>query len=129
MMICASLYAIVHIQDQETEIAAYFADKYPGLQKVSEYFPQLVMAVAGNIMPEVTKFLIDFEEWDYPEDSTKQEILRNYISYMTNLVVFTILAYRGLYNIAFIDDIFGSSFASRETDDSRSICRYDIAGE
>ena len=87
------------------------------------------MAVIGNIIPELTKFLIDFEEWDYPEDSTKQEILRNYISYITNLIIFTILAYRGLYNIKFIDDIFGTNFAERDTDRDKAICHYDVAGE
>jgi hypothetical protein len=86
------------------------------------------MAVIGNIIPEITKFLIDFEEYDYPESATKQEIIRNYISYMTNLTIFTILAYRGLYNIAFIDRIFGTNFASTETDDSKRLCRYDHAG-
>jgi len=29
------------------------------------------MAVIGNIIPEITKFLIDFEEYDYPENTTK----------------------------------------------------------
>jgi len=62
------------------------------------------MAVIGNIIPEITKFLIDFEEYDYPENTTKQEIIRNYISYMTNLTIFTILAYRGLYNIVLLTE-------------------------
>jgi hypothetical protein len=39
IMICASVYAIVYIQDQEDAIAIYFADKYPLLKKISVYLP------------------------------------------------------------------------------------------
>ena len=38
-VICASVYAIVYIQDREDAIALYFADKYPLVKRISVYLP------------------------------------------------------------------------------------------
>ena len=87
------------------------------------------MSIIGTIIPEITKLLISFEKWDYPEDVTKNEIWRNFISQMLNLAIFTVIAYKGIYDISFVDELFNSHFAEANTDNGSTTCRYDVAGK
>lgn len=46
-----------------------------------------------------------------------------------NLAIFTVIAYKGLYDLSFIDSIFDSHFGEANTDVSATFCHYDAAGK
>lgn len=80
VLLLAGMKLIVYVQDNEAALAKYFADHAQVFRRFSELLPTLVMSIIGTIIPEITKLLIAFEKWDYPEDVTKNEIWRNFIS-------------------------------------------------
>jgi len=72
--------------------------------------PSLIISVLNFTLPTLTKMMVAFEQWDFPEQNIKNEIWRNYIQKFINLTVFTLLSYEGLYDIHFFDDFLGTSF-------------------
>ena len=80
------------------------------------------------IVPTITKLLVSFEKWDFPEYNIKQEIWRNGLIQFINLTIFVLLSYDGFYDISKLNELFGTSFPSEYDFSQSTICVYDTAG-
>lgn len=79
-------------------------------------------------VPTITKLLVSFEKWDFPEYNIKQEIWRNYLIQFINLTIFVLLSYDGFYDISLLNEFLGTSFPSEYDFSQSTTCVYDTAG-
>jgi hypothetical protein len=61
-------------------------------------------------IPSISKILVEFESYDLPETTIKQEIFRNYFSKFFNFTLYIVLNSKLVKYAGFIDDIFGTQF-------------------
>ena len=99
--------------------------------------PTLIVTGINFGVPQIIKALVSFESWDFPETIIQQKIWRIYILKFTNLAIYTLLSYDGLYNIEFFNHFFGTSFGKDHGDHihsgsgiaaSSQKCKYDKVG-
>lgn len=133
-LLLGAIYTIIKIQDLENDLVIE-SEKYLeewGLEDakgITGLIPSLAISIFNATIPTITRALVLFEKWDFPEFSIKQEIWRNYIQKFINLTIFTILSYDGVYDITWFDEYLGTNFKSKvgHSDESK-VCKYDKAG-
>jgi hypothetical protein len=89
--------------------------------------PTLIISIFNVLLPTVTKLLVEFEKWDFPETIIKNEIWRNYFQKFINLTVFVVISMNGLLDTSYIDSVLGTSFKNKIglSSTSTNNCAYD----
>lgn len=83
-ILLGGIYLIIKVQDNEGNVIdwikinlEYYEQKY--LLKFVNIFPSLIISLLNFTLPTLTKLIVQFEKWDFPEEAIKNEIWRIYI--------------------------------------------------
>ena len=91
--------------------------------------PTIVLSTINVLVPEITKILVrSVEAWDFEEYRIEQEIIRNFSIKFINLTIFVVVSFDGFYDISFLNNVLGTSFASGTGQGSKvdgDTCKYD----
>jgi hypothetical protein len=110
VVIGLGLYVMVKMQDNEENIAIWFYQHMPRLRPFAKFMPSLFVSLLNFVLPTFTKMMVEYEQHDFPEEKTRQEIFRNFFITMVNLCIFTLISYNGIFDTSFLDMIFGTNF-------------------
>jgi len=72
------------------EIEAQF-EKYPIINKVSEFVPELCLAFVNAFVPTITKVITRLELWDFQSTLLMNQIWRNYLAKIFNVALYALI--------------------------------------